>query len=137
MEEENTRDTVTIALSSPMRMRIREDASWAQNDGAEAEVTSLPLQPPTGWQMPDTDGWILPSTPASSNDGGELVPTELWQVEDEQLGASDSTHPANDQRTKPCGSARTLEVISRNQSCLLYTSPSPRDQRGSRMPSSA
>ena len=23
------------------------------------------------------------------------------------------------------------------QSCLLYTSPSPRDQRGSRMPSSA
>ena len=24
-----------------------------------------------------------------------------------------------------------------NQSCLLYTSPSPRDQRGSRMPSSA
>ena len=25
----------------------------------------------------------------------------------------------------------------RSQSCLLYTSPSPRDQRGSRMPSSA
>ena len=25
----------------------------------------------------------------------------------------------------------------RNQGCLLYTSPSPRDQRGSRMPSSA
>ena len=25
----------------------------------------------------------------------------------------------------------------RNLSCLLYTSPSPRDQRGSRMPSSA
>ena len=24
-----------------------------------------------------------------------------------------------------------------NTSCLLYTSPSPRDQRGSRMPSSA
>ena len=24
-----------------------------------------------------------------------------------------------------------------NESCLLYTSPSPRDQRGSRMPSSA
>ena len=24
-----------------------------------------------------------------------------------------------------------------NKSCLLYTSPSPRDQRGSRMPSSA
>ena len=30
---------------------------------------------------------------------------------------------------------RQLEII--NTSCLLYTSPSPRDQRGSRMPSSA
>ena len=27
--------------------------------------------------------------------------------------------------------------ISNNEYCLLYTSPSPRDQRGSRMPSSA
>ena len=27
--------------------------------------------------------------------------------------------------------------LTRNMSCLLYTSPSPRDQRGSRMPSSA
>ena len=27
--------------------------------------------------------------------------------------------------------------LSRPKACLLYTSPSPRDQRGSRMPSSA
>ena len=30
-----------------------------------------------------------------------------------------------------------LDEIGRGTSCLLYTSPSPRDQRGSRMPSSA
>ena len=30
-----------------------------------------------------------------------------------------------------------LLVINRRDICLLYTSPSPRDQRGSRMPSSA
>ena len=29
------------------------------------------------------------------------------------------------------------EMFSTGFSCLLYTSPSPRDQRGSRMPSSA
>ena len=29
------------------------------------------------------------------------------------------------------------EVEERRKDCLLYTSPSPRDQRGSRMPSSA
>ena len=28
-------------------------------------------------------------------------------------------------------------VVYDNRDCLLYTSPSPRDQRGSRMPSSA
>ena len=30
-----------------------------------------------------------------------------------------------------------ISDISESSSCLLYTSPSPRDQRGSRMPSSA
>ena len=30
-----------------------------------------------------------------------------------------------------------LRVLRGQYSCLLYTSPSPRDQRGSRMPSSA
>ena len=30
-----------------------------------------------------------------------------------------------------------LDFLFRSWSCLLYTSPSPRDQRGSRMPSSA
>ena len=29
------------------------------------------------------------------------------------------------------------EILNNYQTCLLYTSPSPRDQRGSRMPSSA
>ena len=33
--------------------------------------------------------------------------------------------------------AHDLAAVGRNKACLLYTSPSPRDQRGSRMPSSA
>ena len=37
------------------------------------------------------------------------------------------------------GSGKTtiINVLARFYDCLLYTSPSPRDQRGSRMPSSA
>ena len=31
----------------------------------------------------------------------------------------------------------TVEIFTNSSTCLLYTSPSPRDQRGSRMPSSA
>ena len=30
-----------------------------------------------------------------------------------------------------------VDILNCNNGCLLYTSPSPRDQRGSRMPSSA
>ena len=37
----------------------------------------------------------------------------------------------------PCMAVPLLSSDCRNTSCLLYTSPSPRDQRGSRMPSSA
>ena len=36
-----------------------------------------------------------------------------------------------------CHGRNRDEAIQRMKSCLLYTSPSPRDQRGSRMPSSA
>ena len=32
---------------------------------------------------------------------------------------------------------RRIDAYTQAYSCLLYTSPSPRDQRGSRMPSSA
>ena len=35
------------------------------------------------------------------------------------------------------GRSSWTEVLNQLQTCLLYTSPSPRDQRGSRMPSSA
>ena len=41
---------------------------------------------------------------------------------------------------QPIPDVKTLgatDVLIEVKSCLLYTSPSPRDQRGSRMPSSA
>ena len=37
----------------------------------------------------------------------------------------------------PTGDFEEYEIVVNNLTCLLYTSPSPRDQRGSRMPSSA
>ena len=35
------------------------------------------------------------------------------------------------------GETKGVESVGNGVDCLLYTSPSPRDQRGSRMPSSA
>ena len=40
-------------------------------------------------------------------------------------------------RTKLAKRKRRPSEMTLNYACLLYTSPSPRDQRGSRMPSSA
>ena len=42
-----------------------------------------------------------------------------------------------DRMAKVEGGGGQLHVSNELGSCLLYTSPSPRDQRGSRMPSSA
>ena len=45
--------------------------------------------------------------------------------------------PVADARVIPYGAETSTEVEATAYACLLYTSPSPRDQRGSRMPSSA
>ena len=42
-----------------------------------------------------------------------------------------------DRMDRPCGGAGGFDDFVERWTCLLYTSPSPRDQRGSRMPSSA
>ena len=49
------------------------------------------------------------------------------------------THPRFVERfiRKSVDQKKRLIVIDESKTCLLYTSPSPRDQRGSRMPSSA
>ena len=39
--------------------------------------------------------------------------------------------------TPPLPDANEVAAVLLDLTCLLYTSPSPRDQRGSRMPSSA
>ena len=44
-------------------------------------------------------------------------------------------HQYNGKKSLPIAPAALIDI--NNDNCLLYTSPSPRDQRGSRMPSSA
>ena len=59
-----------------------------------------------------------------------------------QHGGYACDYPHNDKRTRNSGTPKECCIEHNNWaktpgSCLLYTSPSPRDQRGSRMPSSA
>ena len=62
----------------------------------------------------------------------ENFPAQRWELECESL-LLDEPSPPPEERDDPD------EVSWSDQAtvCLLYTSPSPRDQRGSRMPSSA
>ena len=62
-----------------------------------------------------------------------------WYIEDEEASAlSDalSVHFCQNKAWRSC-KMQVMEAYTVNKSCLLYTSPSPRDQLGSRMPSSA
>ena len=55
-------------------------------------------------------------------------------IESKQTGKSANLRPRITMRD---ANGEVLNLSNGNEACLLYTSPSPRDQRGSRMPSSA
>ena len=63
--------------------------------------------------------------------------TGTWYnlMDDSSITVTSTTAPI----TIPAGEFRIFgnQLATLSNNCLLYTSPSPRDQRGSRMPSSA
>ena len=76
------------------------------------------------------DGLNVPTNEEIVNDGKILaMVSNLRDAIDE--------HPEMEEDTKLAISAQLEGIEEAIKGCLLYTSPSPRDQRGSRMPSSA
>ena len=81
------------------------------------------------WELEVSVGTIEVQTLEAHNWMGTLQTVILASDQADVLVAADATD------TNP---ATNEEIIgSFVNACLLYTSPSPRDQRGSRMPSSA
>ena len=70
---------------------------------------------------------------------GGADPMLAWMVDDEELLAEIENGDRDVSQLLPAKQALvTIACASRlNEACLLYTSPSPRDKRQSRMPSSA
>ena len=99
------------------------------------------LQPPFAARYDNFIGgaWVAPRegryfqnvSPITGKAVGEIARSQAEDIE----AALDAAHKAKDAwgRTSVAERAAILLRIA----CLLYTSPSPRDQRGSRMPSSA
>ena len=80
--------------------------------------------------------------------GGVMLPNHAPYVVAEQFGMLAEMYPdridlglgrapGTDMNTLGRALRRSPQSAERFPDCLLYTSPSPRDQRGSRMPSSA
>ena len=74
----------------------------------------------------------------------EAVEVQDDQVQDDQLeqataSVADAPKPTTPQEAKSKGKVSGLiaRMRGKSDSCLLYTSPSPRDRQKSRMPSSA
>ena len=74
---------------------------------------------------------------------GEISYEQTMALQHAEWKASASGHPSNEIKTDPAVFSGLFAELMENEKlkqypdCLLYTSPSPRDQRGSRMPSSA
>ena len=81
----------------------------------------------------DISGWIVVDKPAGISSAA-VVNKVRWALDAKKAGHAGTLDPeATGVLAVALGEAtKTVPYV-----CLLYTSPSPRDQRGSRMPSSA
>ena len=66
-----------------------------------------------------------------------LVFSGHLNAQDVELRPSLQPNAETAEQVDPPGNVLSLRSTEQDEACLLYTSPSPRDQRGSRMPSSA
>ena len=94
------------------------------NTSLSVEMTDRPFS--------DFDPWITAEDFLGENISGSA---SLVNPPDLKVpGTYEITYRVTDVSNSTTNISRKVEVIV---TCLLYTSPSPRDQRGSRMPSSA
>ena len=101
------------------------------HDKADEEATNLPDLRPNDrvWiQHHQSKEWYKQATVQESRHNGRAY--EL--IDDEG-----KTYYRGRRFLRPVHKRKNKNEATVNRCCLLYTSPSPRDQRGSRMPSSA
>ena len=115
-------DEIIEARDGRPEIIIRRSARRRRTLSARMEGTSVLVMVPMGMREAGQDRQVM-----------ELVDKVTKSC---LLYTSDA---ADDMQCVDLGGRRfgTTTRLSQRRGCLLYTSPSPRDQRGSRMPSSA
>ena len=152
----DTNNPGAVNQNSPSRNNVKQDADTvdAGNRGAGARTNTFPTtasETGLGAQSraqasqlkEDVTGPAVVNGSSSATPEGETTSGQVWLT---RLFGGDSEASSAEElastQTTPSG-AESTDVVStagpsaRPQSCLLYTSPSPRDKRQSRMPSSA
>ena len=149
-----TSQTINLEITCPADVTVSCDESTAIADTGMATATNQCGTPVITSSDVSTQGagcnafnfMITRTWMATDNAGNTATCNQIITVEDtadpmlacpaDFTGTcTDSTDPANTglaTATDNCSAAADIVIT-----CLLYTSPSPRDQRGSRMPSSA
>ena len=81
------------------------------------------------------DNWV--ERLKSADDTRDQAITELTNILLRGLTATCRNRYGNKVQPEDVVQDALIKILDKLDTCLLYTSPSPRDQRGSRMPSSA
>ena len=101
------------------------DVTWVENSGSGGGTISHPVWRRTQFTVADENDIAVPASGTSVSDY-----PQFYQL----LSA---TVPDSDNEIRATASTTTGAVTLSQGTCLLYTSPSPRDRQKSRMPSSA
>ena len=112
------------AVLRRLEQPVMDVLSWALHHLRRLCDPVYTFHAPSIPHVPYVPGALEPSDPSASL-YGETVPSE------QREGAGQSSEPEIPKDVPE------KDAPEHTHSCLLYTSPSPRDQRGSRMPSSA
>ena len=114
------------AYEQQARAEIGKQLAVVRSFSADAAsvIQKIGVTPATATSQETTPADIAPAD--GSTEAGQTTP-------------EDATPEAKDvpEGEKPLTAPEAFEQVAQLWGCLLYTSPSPRDQRGSRMPSSA
>ena len=116
--------------------RLENAPSWLDVDTLTGVITGTP--PADASQGgPNGDGVYPITIVVTDFDGAETRVTINYTIANPAPIAADDNLTAAEDGPAIMGNLITDDNGNGVDSCLLYTSPSPRDQRGSRMPSSA
>ena len=104
------------------------------HDGPERQPISLFESGAILFYLAEKTGQLMPHDPHGRADVMQWL---MWQVGGFGPMLGQAHHFSMHAKDQDYGKQRYYKEANRLYGCLLYTSPSPRDQRGSRMPSSA